>query len=222
MVRGYSQVERGKPFFLDPKRRHATAPWKGERVALVAYTVNTLGKAPESELQALELLGFPLPGSTRLLLTQQQDARRVDAFDCFEEEPLKEAQECVERVVGGNLLRGGGWKEAQKVKAGTVKLEVSWNLKHQPVPQAALPEQALHTLKAPEQVEQPRRLCQVKACGLNHLSSGNCGSHFHQKRVKCAHAGRGTWLGTTCLSCVSPSLCTLPTSSCCLMAYKSP
>ena len=101
------QLQKGKPFFLDPRRRHATAPWEGERVVLVAYTVNTLGTVPESDLQALESLGFPLPGSTRLPLTQQQDVRRLDAFDCFEEEPLREAQECVERVVGGDLLRWG-------------------------------------------------------------------------------------------------------------------
>ena len=86
------QLKKGKPFFLDPRRRHATAPWEGERVALVAYTVNTLGKVPESDLQALESLGFPLPGSTRLPLTPQQDVRRLDAFDCFEEEPLREAE----------------------------------------------------------------------------------------------------------------------------------
>ena len=150
------QLQKGKPFFLDPRRRHATAPWEGERVVLVAYTVNTLGKVPESDLQALESLGFPLPGSTRLPLTQQQDVRRLDAFECFKEEPLREAQEGVERVVGGDLLRGGGWKETQKVEAGTVELEVSWNLKHKPVPQAVSPEQALHTLQGAEQVEQPQ------------------------------------------------------------------
>ena len=49
------QLQKGKPFFLDPRRRHATAPWEGERVALVAYT------------------------------------------------PLREAQECVERLVGDLL-----------------------------------------------------------------------------------------------------------------------
>ena len=33
------KLQRGKPLFLDPKRRHATTPWIGERVVLVAYTV---------------------------------------------------------------------------------------------------------------------------------------------------------------------------------------
>ena len=108
------KLQKGKPFFIDPKRRQATAPWEGERVVLVAYTVNTLGKVPESELQALERLSFPLPGSTRLPLTQQRDVRRLDAFDCFEEEPLREAQECVERVVGGDLLRVGFGKRFRR------------------------------------------------------------------------------------------------------------
>ena len=28
------------------------------------------------------------------------------------------------------MLKGGGWKETHAVEAGTVELEVSWNLKH--------------------------------------------------------------------------------------------
>ena len=204
------QLQKGKPFVLDPRRRHATAPWEGERVVLVAYTVNTLGKVPESDLQALESLGFPLPGSTRLPLKQQQDVRRLDAFDCFEEEPLREAQEGVERVVGGDLLRGGGWKETQNTSLSRKQCRQS---KH------FTPFKPLSRLSS---LRLRRRLCQVKACGLNRLSSANCGSHFRKKRVKCARAGRETWLGMTFLSCVSPSLCTLPTLSCCLMPYRSP
>ena len=84
------RLERGKPFFRDPTRRHATTPWKGERVVLVAYTVNTLGKELEHEFQSLEALVFPLPASVRLPLTEQQDVRRLDAFECFEEEPPQE------------------------------------------------------------------------------------------------------------------------------------
>ncbi|CAE6927184.1 GIP [Symbiodinium sp. CCMP2592] len=84
------KLERGKPFFLDPTRRHATTPWKSERAVLVGYTVNTLGKELEHEFQSLEALGFPLPASVRLPLIEQQDVRRLDAFDCFEEEPLQE------------------------------------------------------------------------------------------------------------------------------------
>ena len=73
------RLARGKPFFLDPTRRHATTPWKGERVVLVAYTVNTLGKELEHEFQSLEALGFPLPASVRLPLTEQQEVRRLDS-----------------------------------------------------------------------------------------------------------------------------------------------
>ena len=131
-------MEHGKPFFLDPTRRHATTPWKGERVVLVAYTVNTLGKELEHEFQSLEALGFPLPASVRLPLTEQQDVRRLDAFECFEEEPLQEVVEArhpdgkTSEFAPGTVLKGGGWKETQTVEAGTVELEVSWNLKHSP------------------------------------------------------------------------------------------
>eukprot|EP00439_Symbiodinium_sp_Y106_P051108 s586_g6.t2 len=124
------RLERGKPFFLDPTRRHATTPWKGERVVLVAYTVNTLGKELEHEFQSLEALGFPLPASVRLPLTEQQDVRRLDVFECFEEEPLQEVVEArhpdgkTSEFAPGTVLKGGGWKETQAVEAGTVKLEV--------------------------------------------------------------------------------------------------
>ncbi|CAE7561459.1 GIP [Symbiodinium natans] len=151
-------LQRGKPFYLDPKRRHATTPFEGERVVLVAYTVNTLGKVPESELQALESLGFPLPASARLPLTTQQDVRRLDVFDMFEEGPLELASEDSSREAQ-KVDKGGGWKETQKVEAGTVELEVSWNLKHTPDSHTAQREQAfcaLQTLEPqpPAQVEE--------------------------------------------------------------------
>ncbi|CAE7740893.1 GIP [Symbiodinium sp. CCMP2592] len=131
------KLERGKPFFLDPTRRDATTPWKGERAVLVAYTVNTLGNELEHEFQSLEALGVPLPASVRLPLTEQQDVRRLDAFDCFEEEPLQETKARhpdgkTSELASGTALKGGGWKETQAVEAGTVELEVSWNLKHSP------------------------------------------------------------------------------------------
>ena len=143
------RLERGKPFFLDPTRRHATTPWKGERVVLVAYTVNTLGKELEHEFQSLEALGFPLPASVRLPLTEQQDVRRLDAFECFEEEPLQEVVEArhpdgkTSELAPGTVLKGGGWKETQAVEAGTVELEVSWNLKHSPDQRRTQSEHAL-------------------------------------------------------------------------------
>ncbi|CAE7253758.1 GIP [Symbiodinium sp. CCMP2592] len=142
------KLERGKPFFLDPTRRHATTPWKGERAVLVGYTVNTLGKELEHEFQSLEALGFPLPASVRLPLTEQQDVRRLDAFDCFEEEPLQETKARhpdgkTSELAIGTVLKGGGWKETQAVEAGTVELEVSWNLKHSPDQRRTQSEHAL-------------------------------------------------------------------------------
>ena len=63
--------------------------------------------------------------------------RRLDAFDCFEEEPLQEVEARhpdgqTSGLACGSVLKGGGWKETQAADAGTVKLEVSWNLKHMP------------------------------------------------------------------------------------------
>ena len=41
------------------------------------------------------------------------------------------------------MLKGGGWKETQAVEAGTVELEVSWNLKHSPDQRRTQSEHAL-------------------------------------------------------------------------------
>ena len=53
------KLQRCKPLLLDPKRRHATAPWTGERVVLVADTVDTLGKVPECHFNTLESPKLP-------------------------------------------------------------------------------------------------------------------------------------------------------------------
>ena len=115
---------------------------------LVACTVNTLGKELEHEFQSLEALGFPLPASVRLPLIEQQDVRRLDAFDCFEEEPPQETKARhpdgkTSELAPGTVLKGGAWKETQAVEAGTVKLEVSWNLKHSPDQRRTQSEHAL-------------------------------------------------------------------------------
>ena len=97
---------------------------------------------PESEFKTLEALNFPLPVSVRLPLAEQQDVRRLDVFDCFEEEPLAEVEARhpngqTSGLVGGSTAKGGGWKETQRVEAGTVELEVSWKLNHKPETPAA-------------------------------------------------------------------------------------
>ena len=80
--------------------------------------------------------------SVRLPLTEQQGVRRLDVFDCFEEEPLAEVEARhpngqTSELVGGSTAKGGGWKETQRVEAGTVELEVSWKLNHKPETPAA-------------------------------------------------------------------------------------
>ena len=67
--------------------------------------------------------------------------RRLDVFDCFEEEPLAEVEarrpNGQTSEFGGSTAKGGGWKETQRVEAGTVELEVSWKLNHKPETPAA-------------------------------------------------------------------------------------
>ena len=57
------KLERGKPFFLDPTRPHATTPWKGGRASAGRLHCQHARQELEHEFQSLEALGFPLPAS---------------------------------------------------------------------------------------------------------------------------------------------------------------
>ena len=55
-------LREGHSTVLDPKRRHATQPWKqGTRLVLAAFTAGSYHKLPMSDCAILETLGFPVP-----------------------------------------------------------------------------------------------------------------------------------------------------------------
>ena len=51
----------GKVVIFDPHRRHAVLPWKGLRVALIAYTPGVPQNINGAEREVLSRLGFPVP-----------------------------------------------------------------------------------------------------------------------------------------------------------------
>ncbi|CAE7301965.1 unnamed protein product [Symbiodinium sp. CCMP2592] len=50
----------GRPFIFEPKRWHATQPWRGDRGVIVAYTPVGVTKLATADKGFLENLGFPL------------------------------------------------------------------------------------------------------------------------------------------------------------------
>ena len=130
--------------------------------------------------------------SVRLPLTEQQDVRRLDVFDCFEEEPLADPNGQTSELVGGSTAKGGGWKETQRVEAGTVELEVSWKLNHKP-----------ETLSQQDVLPDPPALWELWL-PLPQAEGQLCVLHSN---------GQG---------CRRPSLCTHLTSSCDSIVCKNP
>ena len=51
----------GHVFQLNPQRRHAVLPWKGERLVLVGYTPGMLQNLTAPDFERLWTLGFPMP-----------------------------------------------------------------------------------------------------------------------------------------------------------------
>ncbi|CAE7488500.1 unnamed protein product [Symbiodinium sp. CCMP2592] len=54
----------GRPFIFEPKRWHATQPWRGDRGVIVAYTPVGVTKLATADKGFLEKLGFPLGPSS--------------------------------------------------------------------------------------------------------------------------------------------------------------
>ncbi|CAE7277481.1 unnamed protein product [Symbiodinium sp. CCMP2592] len=54
----------GRPFIFEPKRWHATQPWRGDRGVIVAYTPVGVTKLATADKGFLENLGFPLGTSS--------------------------------------------------------------------------------------------------------------------------------------------------------------
>ena len=54
-------LQEGQVFYLNPHRRHAVLPWRGERLVLVGYTPGVLQNLKRPDRELLWDLGFPMP-----------------------------------------------------------------------------------------------------------------------------------------------------------------
>ena len=90
---------KGKPFVFDPKRRHATGPWDGERWCISCFTTRGISDADQGERDRLRALCFPLRGVDKLIAMKPDDYIRA-------ERPVKS-------------VRKGMWKAAKRLVALT-------------------------------------------------------------------------------------------------------
>ena len=70
---GVSIDTKEKPFVFDPKRRHATEPWSGNRWCISCFSTHGIAHADQEERDELRGLGFPLRGLDNILATKPSD-----------------------------------------------------------------------------------------------------------------------------------------------------
>ncbi|CAE7480578.1 GIP [Symbiodinium sp. CCMP2592] len=88
-----------KPYVFDPKRRHATGAWSGERWCISCFTTRGISDADQGERDALRAMCFPLRGIEKLIAPKPEHYVKADR-------PVKS-------------VRKGMWKAAKRLVALT-------------------------------------------------------------------------------------------------------
>ena len=110
-------LEQGQVMCFDARRLHATEPWRGRRVVLIAYTPALTHKLSPQEVTRMVRLGFPV------------DNDMSDSKGFKEETPSKE---------GPRLERAGGWSEILPAGGTNYHFDVSWKMREEPGPSMAM------------------------------------------------------------------------------------
>ena len=110
-------LERGKVMQFDARRLHATEPWRGRRVVLIAYTPALVHKLDQQDITKMVRLGFPVESDL-------SDGEGFDVKDLSNER--------------SNLERAGGWSEVLPAGGTNYHFDVSWRIRGEPGPSMAM------------------------------------------------------------------------------------
>ena len=152
-----SRLQALVPSWLDPRRRHGVTEWHGDRVVLVGYTINALGRDISEHVAWLEGLGYNVPEhlkvvhatesyheetpQIRMVSLQSDFAQKLESVSGDAPPLPSEARSPTHPVACGSSLAGsprpggepvvkeGGWSERVKTGAGEVEFTVQWGLK---------------------------------------------------------------------------------------------
>ena len=152
-----SRLQALVPSWLDPRRRHGVTEWHGDRVVLVGYTINALGRDISEHVARLEGLGYNVPEhlkvvhatesyheetpQIRMVSLQSDFAQKLESVSGDAPPLPSEARSPTHPVACGSSLAGspspggepvvkeGGWSERVKTGAGEVEFTVQWGLK---------------------------------------------------------------------------------------------
>ena len=110
-------LERGQVMRFDARRLHATEPWRGRRMVLIAYTPALTHKLSPQDVTRMVRLGFPI----------DNDMSDSEGFE--EDKPSKQ---------GPRLERTGGWSEILPAGGTSYHFDVSWKIREEPGPSIAM------------------------------------------------------------------------------------
>ncbi|CAE7347134.1 RE1 [Symbiodinium sp. KB8] len=85
-----------RPLLFSPKRYHRTRAWKGDRIALTAFTARSLRGLDPDDRAALRKVGFPVPGNPRPILAET--SLKVEENDLQSEIEVKLSEEDYEAI----------------------------------------------------------------------------------------------------------------------------
>ena len=102
---------------FDARRLHATEPWRGCRVVLMAYTPALVHKLDQQDITKMVRLGFPV----------ENDLSDSEGFD------VKDLSNG-----GSRLERAGGWSEVLPAGGTNYHFDVSWRIREEPGPSMAM------------------------------------------------------------------------------------
>ena len=100
-------LERGRMMRFDARRLHATEPWCGRRVVLIAYTPALVHKLNPQDVIKMTRLGFPI----------DNDMSDGEGFE-----------EVIPSNEGPRLERAGGWSETLPAGGTNYHFDVSWRI----------------------------------------------------------------------------------------------
>ena len=138
-----------QPALLDPRRRHAVTSYVGQRLVLVGYTIQDLGKVSSDLVESLQRLGFPLSEGTGPSYSGELPYR-VAVLNALAFEWTQDGHAPAENSPGFErpnrgtasssvveplpIVKRGGWSEQVRTSDSVIDFSVDWGLKVEPKP----------------------------------------------------------------------------------------
>ncbi|CAE7947469.1 unnamed protein product [Symbiodinium sp. KB8] len=120
--------------WFGPRRFHEVADWKGERIVIIAYTPDCLGKLSQEDIQALHEHQFPIPLSQ---LPEYNGDHSGEEVPPSMRPATVQAEHTVPEYQEGTNQQDESWQMYLDLNPGLVQVDGSDSLRRSPVIQKA-------------------------------------------------------------------------------------